>query len=142
MKRLCNSLVVCGSVCLAVFLSGCGAAEEDAADTASLAQASSVPNQTIAPGVVVSADDYAGGRWLEVRNYSTTYYAEIKRYDRGKVVESKWVRPRTYDHIGRYSVYYDATVEAFTCLGGLCYAVHGSKYKVSALNNPNGWLPN
>lgn len=126
-------------------LGGCGEAggsDEALNDTSSLTQASSVPNQTIASNVVVSVDDYYGGRWLEVRNYSDYYRAEIKRYDRGNVVEDKWVDPHSGDHIGRYSVYYDATVEVFTCFSGLCYPVHGSKYKVSALGYPNVWLPN
>lgn len=142
MRTSCRGLVIGCCLGLLSGLTACGSAEDGADEPTSMTEALAVRDQSIAPAVVVSADDYYGGRWLEVRNYSTIYFALINRYDRGSVVESKWVSPRTYDHIGRYSVYYDATVEAFTCSSGFCYPVRGSKYKVSALNNPNGWLPN
>lgn len=151
MNYLAHTLRVGCVIGLVSSMGGCGGtAETDEAlnDTASVTQASSVPNQTIAPNVVVSVDDYYGGRWLEVRNYSDYYRAEIRRYNRGNIVEDIWVYPHSGGHLlgddgkGRYSVYYDATVEVFTCFTGLCYPVHGSKYKVSALGYPNVWLPN
>lgn len=141
MKGFCNSLAVSGLIWLAASMTSCGSSEEELDSTASVAQASSVPNQTIAPGVVVSADDYGGGRYLEVRN-SSYLSAVIKRYSSGKVIEEHWVGPYSSGHIGRYSVYYDATVEAYSCCcGGLCNPVRGSRYLVAALWGKNVFLP-